>query len=304
VVGFVAYATGEVRSPGAGALPAGTPLHDGEEVQAGAGARAHLVLADGTEVRLDRGARVRVPGGRRLDLLGGRAWARVTPGEPFRWTAGPATVTVLGTELSVDRERDRTGVRLFSGAARVEAGGAALDLAPGQETEFAGGALAEPSRIESEAVATGWMLELWAHSGNRDRELADHLDRMIAEMGRRKLAAIEGRTLIRELGPTCRVPLARFLVSEGAGTETEYRRKAARVLREIGDATVAPELAAALRDPDPEVRVEAARALQGISGGRVCPRPEVFGRGIDGEAAAAAAAWAREAAPGSGGPGR
>lgn len=315
LAGFLSLATGEVSVEGRGPLSTGKPLREGDRLLVPEGVRAALVLSDGTEVRLDRGARVRIPGGRCLEVEMGRVWSRVARGEPFRLEAGATRVTVLGTELSVRRGAEGTGVQLFSGSARVEAGGAVRDLRPGQEAEFSDGILSEARRIDSEAIATGWMLELWARSGARDRDLAEHLDRMLAEMGHRKLAVYEALTIVRELAPVCRVPIAKFLASESARTEPEQRRKAARVLREIADATVAPELAAALRDPDPEVRVEAARTLRRLSEGRVCAEPERFAGGIDEGAAAAAADWAREAAlnaasaappPGSGGtpPGR
>jgi hypothetical protein len=176
----------------------------------------------------------------------------------------------------------------------VEAGGAARDLAAGQEAVFAGGTLSEPRRIDSEAIATGWMLELYAHSGSHDRDLAEHLDRLLAEMGRRKMALLEERTVVTELASSCRVPVARFLVSEGAQQEPEARRKAARVLEAIADATVAPDLAAALRDPDGEVRVSAARAIRRLTDGKVCADPGAFLGACDLPAAEAADRWARE----------
>ncbi len=284
VVAFLTQSTGAWR-------PA-TTVRAGDAVEVPADARATLVLSDGTEVRLDRGTRVRLAGGRRLEIAAGRLWSRVAPGDPFLLDAGETRVTVLGTELSVLRGPKSTGVQLFSGRAVVEAGGATRDLRPGQETEFADGRLSEPGHLGSEAIATGWMLELVAHAGSRDRELAEHLDRLLVDMGRTKAVMIEERALVDDLGKSCRVPLARYLVSEGAQSDLEPRRKAARVLARIADPTVAAELARALRDPDAEVRVSAAAALRRASAGKVCSMPEAFRGSCDDGEAAAAEAWA------------
>jgi ferric-dicitrate binding protein FerR (iron transport regulator) len=311
VAGMIALATGPISDGKGLPLAAGSVIHEGDTVVAAAGTRASLLLADGSEVRLDRGARVRVAdvvgpvfegevwGGREIAVLAGRAWARVAAGDLFSLVAGPATVRVTGTELSVSRGPERTEVLLHSGSARVEAGGAARDLVAGQEVEFSGGALSEARRTPSEAIATGWMVELYAYAGRHERDLADHMDRMLSEMGRRKVAHLEERAIVEELGPVCRVPVARFLVSEAAAAdgETGARRKAARVLAAIADPSVAAELARALRDPDAEVRVQAARAIRRVSDGAACPEPGAFRDSCDEGAAAAADAWARSCAP-------
>lgn len=296
VAAFIAQAPEGIRAEGRGTLASGQEVRAGDLLEVPADGKVSLFLRDGTEVRLDRGARVRVPGGRRLEVERGRVWSRVARGEPFLLGAGDARVTVLGTELSVSRGEERTDVLLFSGSARVEAGGETRELAAGQETRVTGGRLGKVARIDSEAMATGWMLELYAWSGRHDRDMAEHLDRLLAEMGRRKIHHLEEEAIIRDLGRACRVPLARFLVSEAAEGETTARRKAARVLVSIADASVAPDLARALRDPDGEVRVHAARALRVLSDGKACPEPRLFAERVDEAAAAAAEAWAREAA--------
>ena len=164
---------------------------------------------------------------------------------------------------------------------------------------FAEGKLSEPTRTYSEAIATGWMLELAAYSGVHARELAEHMDRMIAEMGRRKISYLEEEAIVVDLGPVCRVPVAKFLVSEAARAESETaaRRKAARVLEKIADASVATELAAALRDPDGEVRVSAANAIKRVSEGAACADPKAFTGSCDLSAAEAADAWAKSCSP-------
>jgi hypothetical protein len=291
VVGFVAQCTGPVTDGAGGARGAGRPVYASDPVVAmAADARGSVILSDGTEVRLDRGARV-VLKPRRVDLLAGRVWSRVVPGEPFLFEAEEARVTVTGTELSLRRDPEATRVQLFSGSATVEGAGASRELLAGQEVELADGTLSPVRRIWSEAVATGWMVELMAKSGTRDRDLAVHVDRLLEELGRTKISHLEEGDIVRDLSESCRIPVARFLVSEGAAAEPEARRKAARVLRSIADPSVAAEVARALRDPDAEVRVAAAETFKRLSKGTVCGEPEEFRSSCDLGSAAAADAW-------------
>src|SRR5262245_56642824 len=143
---------------------AGEFLAAGTRVSAPHGVRLALMLHDGSEVRVDRESSLRLAGERRIELTAGRAWSRVVPGTPFRFECGSASVQVLGTELSVERSGERTEVQLFRGAAELAAGGQTRSLAAGQSAVWEDGQLSVARRIESEALATGWMLELYAYS--------------------------------------------------------------------------------------------------------------------------------------------
>lgn len=273
---------------------AGEFLAAGTHVSAPHGVRLALVLHDGTELRLDRESSLRLAGERRVELTGGRAWSRVAPGAPFRFECGSVSVAVHGTELSVERSGERTEVLLFHGAAEVEAGGVTRALAAGESAVWEEGQLSGACRIESEALATGWMLELYAYSGTHQKDLAEHLDRLLIEMGHRKLVSLEERVLETELAGVCRVPLARYLVSEGARDEPESRRRAARVLERIADSSVALSLSEALRDPDSEVRLSAARALNRVSQGELCADPRQSAQACDSAEIQGCEKWAED----------
>jgi hypothetical protein len=273
---------------------AGEFLPPGTRVTAPLGVRLALVLHDGSEVRLDRESSLRLAGERRVELFGGRAWSRVVPGTPFLFECGSAEVEVHGTELSVERAGERTEVLLHSGSAQLSAGGGTRELAAGESAVWENGALSAARRIESEALATGWMLELYAYSGTHQKDLAEHLDRLLIEMGHRKLVSFEERVLTTELAGVCRVPIARYLVSEGARAELDSRRKAARVLEAIADPSVAVPLSAALRDPDVDVRRSAARALNRVSEGKLCPDPERSAQTSDDQEIHGCERWAEQ----------
>lgn|SRR5262245_7327259 len=273
---------------------AGEFLAAGTRVSAPPGVRLALVLHDGSELRLDRESSLRLAGERRVELAAGRAWSHVLPGTPFRFECGTAAVEVRGTELTLERHGDRTSVQLHSGSAELQAGGAARALAAGQSAVWENGELSEARRIESEALATGWMLELYAYSGTHQKDLAEHLDRLLVEMGHRKVVSFEEQVLETELAGVCRVPIARYLVSEGARSEPESRRKAARVLEKIADASVATPLSQALRDPDVEVRRSAARALKRVSEGELCRDPDRTAEACDSAEIQGCDRWAKE----------
>jgi ferric-dicitrate binding protein FerR (iron transport regulator) len=275
-------------------VQAGEFLAPGTRVSAPPGVRLALVLRDGSELRLDRESSLRLLGDRRVELGAGRAWSHVVPGTPFRFECGSAAVLVHGTELTLERQGERTAVQLLSGSAELQAGGGARALAAGQSAVWENGALSEARRIESEALATGWMLELYAYSGTHQKDLAEHLDRLLVEMGHRKVVSFEERVLTTELAGVCRVPIARYLVSEGARSEPESRRKAARVLESIADTSVATPLSQALRDPDLEVRRSAARALKRVSRCELCSDPERSADACDSAEIQGCERWAEE----------
>jgi len=280
---------GTLREAGAGEF-----LATGTRVRAPSGVRLVLVLRDGTELRVDRGSSLLLAGERRIELDGGRAWSRVAPGEPFRIECGDLSVAVLGTELAVERDGERADVRLFRGAAELEAGGARQALAAGEAAVWAGERLAVVPCVEPEALATAWMLELYAYSGTHQKDLAEHMDRFLSELGNRESVSVSERRLETELAGVCRVPLARYLVSDEAREEPESRRKAARVLERIADPSVALSLSEALRDQDSEVRLSAARALNRVSQGELCSDPQRSAQACDAAEIQGCEKWAED----------
>jgi len=279
LLGVVSVATGELTlRTGEREEPArsGSLLPERAIVSADANTRGSIQLTDGSLLRLDRGASVRLTANRVIEVIHGRVWSRISPGDPFRVLAGETSITVLGTELALRRTDSRTHLQLFSGRARVEAAGATRELAAGQEVAFEKGRLAPTRRIHSVAIATGWMLELHAFAGGRDDALANHMDRLLTDLGRTKMISIDEQTVIAELHDVCRVPVARYLVSEGARTETPMRQKAARVLAEIADRSVMPALLKALEDEDSAVRISTAEAIRMVSKAAACADPKLF----------------------------
>jgi transmembrane sensor len=130
----------------------------------GVGEQRTITLADGSTVVLDTDSQVSVRLGRArrdLRLDQGQALFDVAHDavRPFVVTAGPTSVTALGTRFDVRRDRGGANITLVRGAVEVRdgAGGApghVWRLAPGQRiaTRAPSGA---PSRVDVDA-ATSW----------------------------------------------------------------------------------------------------------------------------------------------------
>jgi hypothetical protein len=71
---------------------------------------------------------------------------------------------------------------------------------------------------------------------------------------------------IRGMGDRCALPLARYIQSDVSKKSPRRRRKAARILADIATKEYLANLAALLRDSDPEVRVQMGRGLERVTG--------------------------------------
>ena len=155
--------------------------------QASAGETAAVRLPDGSAAVLNSGAVLRYRRGfwsGRAVSLAGEAFFEVEPSEaPFTVTTYNAQVEVLGTAFNVRAwaEDAETSVALVRGRVRVEAGGQAVVLAPGEAAVVAEALRAEPADVGREAA---WRTGTLAFE---DRPLGSVLD----EVERRYAVAVE-----------------------------------------------------------------------------------------------------------------
>ena len=102
---------------------------------AAADAPRDVKLADGTRLRLNRGARVEVRldrGSRHVDMSAGEVAYDVAhdPTRPFTITAGDRQVRVVGTEFDIVRTTDRFDIAVRRGVVEVRAAQALAQTAP------------------------------------------------------------------------------------------------------------------------------------------------------------------------------
>ncbi len=121
VLGVVAWPSMRPKAP----PPVVAGLLQPHLYQTGEGQRSVVTLADGTEVMLHEGARLRTlaeRGRRVVRLESGRAYFRVAKDKnhPFVVQAGGRTVTALGTAFEVSVEKQAFAITLVEGRVRVQ----------------------------------------------------------------------------------------------------------------------------------------------------------------------------------------
>src|SRR5690606_34418045 len=105
------------------------------------GGTYQLTLADRTRIWLNANSTLHYPsrftGSSREVTISGEAYFSVAKdaGRPFRVTSNGQVVQVLGTEFNVSAypDDDETKTTLVEGSVRLEAGGAAVELVPGEQ---------------------------------------------------------------------------------------------------------------------------------------------------------------------------
>jgi transmembrane sensor len=126
-----------------GVYQMGVPGFGGAQNQhfrTGVGQTTTVTLPEGSVVTLDSQTEMRLhetPSERRVDLVGGRAFFRVSPdpSRPFIVNAGGKSVRAIGTAFEVSFEHGNMVVTLVEGKVRVEeaaaGSGSGTDMAPG-----------------------------------------------------------------------------------------------------------------------------------------------------------------------------
>ncbi|WP_206244080.1 FecR family protein [Novosphingobium terrae] len=158
------------------------------------GARQSIVLADGSQVTLDRDSAIAVdyaPAERHVTLLKGRAWFDVAhnAARPFKVAAADVTVRVTGTAFDVDRGDHGVDVALARGSVTaswtVSGSTQVRHLIPGQRLMVDG--TSHQGRLQPIPVSS---VAAW----RRDRLLADGitLQRAVDELSR----SFGGRILV------------------------------------------------------------------------------------------------------------
>lgn len=124
-------------------------------------------------------------------------------------------------------------------------------------------------------LATSWVNELLAFEPDREQEFQQRVDALLAMLGRTKMAHLY-EWEIRSLGDHCALPLLRYVESPDLFVEPHQRQDAARILADVATRQHLPGLLALLDDPDPEVRVCAARGVARLTGRFPDESPESF----------------------------
>jgi len=133
------------------------PAYRSEHYQTPIGQRQSVQLADGSQLLLDGASDLEVSWHlrtRQTRLAQGQVLFEVAPMRyrPFLVDAGRASVRVVGTRFTVDRQQDDVRVSVAEGRVAVRAGAAATLLDPGQQVRVQDGRLGALTTIDVAAV--------------------------------------------------------------------------------------------------------------------------------------------------------
>ncbi|WP_437527667.1 VIT domain-containing protein [Sorangium sp. So ce726] len=142
-------------------LAAGAALPEGATLRTDARTRAHLSLADGSALAIDRGSRVWIAGdGRRARVDEGAVVLDVTPtpgAPPARIEVPHGQIEVLGTKLAITAGAGRASVEVARGAVRVTGErGEPVEVRAGEEATLAKSAAPEVASATSLADTLEW----------------------------------------------------------------------------------------------------------------------------------------------------
>lgn len=267
----LALATGptEVRTRPADAwfmCPPSGEIAAGACVRTRGGARCELEARDGAQIRLDTDTVVELPKPRRVKLEQGELYSAI-PGGGAAFTIETPDAVVESTEgkLDVACSPGKASLTVIEGHASLACKSGVRQVAAGQCVRLTDGQVENSDSVADPLQATAWINELLVLKGPDNPELAERLNDILAQVGQAKLSYLY-EDEIRRLGSRAALPLLRFIESPRSRSNVAARQSAARLAADLADSTVCGDLIKLLADDDSHVRIDAARALERLTG--------------------------------------
>lgn len=267
----LSLATGPVHVRAIDALdwlvcPVDEPIAEGARVKTAAGVRCELATATGCEVQLNASTEVCVRDAREIELSAGELWTSVRASQgPLTVTAPQGKVVARQGTLNIASGDKSAVVSVLEGSAALSDGDGERIAQAGQEIELVGGRVADSRPLQDPLLKTSWTNHLLAFRDPDDRELHRRINRMLAYLGEAKLRYLY-EDEIRSLGEHAVLPLLRYLESPATDADAERRAIACRIAADLAPPRYIPELIELLADDDPNVRAQAARGLERLTG--------------------------------------
>ncbi len=243
----------------------------GEEVPLGCAIRTQsdglveLTCPTGEKARLGTDSQVQLRDADEFELVRGQMWAVGCADKELCVVTNSGTVSTNGGTVNVHQKESETTVTAAAGNAQVRLVGGEELLAQGEELTFSRDKVVHRDRAYSLALITSWMNPLMALKSPDDPELNAHVDALLSHLGASKMSLLSDNEL-RALGPSCTVPLSRYIRSDEALQDTERRRHATKLLADLAPISLAGDMVALLSDDDGEVRAQAAACLKRLTG--------------------------------------
>ncbi|HVX10838.1 MAG TPA: zf-HC2 domain-containing protein [Pirellulales bacterium] len=269
-LGRLAVATGPTEMRTAPTIP-WTVCPPSGEIEAGAAVRTadftrcEIEANNGAQLRLDAGTVIELPTPGCVRLSQGELYSAIPGGSVFKCEAQGAVVEVEQGKFDVSCSPGSVSLTVIEGSATLECKSGTRQVAAGERVRLADGHIEETAAVANPLQDTSWINELLVLKGPDNPELAERLNDILAQLGQAKLSYLY-EDEIRRLGSRAALPLLRYAASPRSRTKQTSRAAAVRIAADLADSSVVGDLIGLLDDGDPQVRVDAARALERLTG--------------------------------------
>jgi len=238
-------------------------------------ASCELKTTDGCVIRLNKETEVALKSADSIEVRRGQVWCSSPSDSALQVVvAAPSGVQVTGA----------------SGNVTVHTPAGEAQLRDGETASIVAGRVVRATEHDP-LLAAGWMNPLLVRKGNDDPELAQRIDRILAQLGQSKLSYLYEQE-IRALGEHAVLPLARYVQSPLSRNDPMRRATAMRIIADVAPTWSIGTLIELLADDDGATRVLAAQALERLTGETQGRSPPEW-RGDPKESAPALEAWRR-----------
>jgi hypothetical protein len=248
--------------------PPSAPIGRNSIVRTGPDTQCEIsLLENASTVDLDCETEVALHEPEVVEISRGRLWSSSRPGRKGLeiQSGGGTIVATAGAQLAVDCQPGAARLIVVDGAVKVQAGQQSMAVGPGKQVRIIQGQLEEDAEQPDALLATAWVNRVLALRGSGHPELAERVNRLLAKVGAAKLSLLYEDEL-RRLGDDGVPPLLAYLAATRDTPSVAQRATAARIVADVAQARWIPDLIALLTDANADVRFQAARGLERLTG--------------------------------------
>ena len=255
--------------------PTNAPIARDSIVRTGPSERCEIALDDGNALRLDCNTEVKLHQPEVVEVSRGRLWSCGQPGRKGIEikAAGGTIVAQPATQLAVDCQPDVVRVMVVEGMANVRTDQQSQEVGPGRHVRVIAGRVEDDPEPRDALLETAWVNSVLALSSSDHPELLKRVNQLLANVGAAKLSLLYEDEL-RRLGDGGVPPLLAYLNSTRDAPQVAPRATAARIVADVAESRWIADLIALLTDANGDVRFQAARGLERLTGRDQGRRPE------------------------------
>lgn len=245
-------------------------------VRTGPKSKCTLDFPDGTEIRINEKTELHVQAARKLHLKVGRIYASVSQGALFHAATEFSAMETEFARFDLDfRIRDEndpdrkkvsrtvTTLAVMEGKVKTPSRKYSQIVTAGYLCQLVDAQLNTPDPVSNDTTLTAWVHELLSRPKDA-AEVQSRTSTILGDLGHVK-ENDPCEVALRALGERSAPTVLQYLKLPASPIDAPRRRAAARVMADTAPAASAGDLAALLKDTEPEVRVQAARGLQRLS---------------------------------------